>query len=83
MTQAPANGLDEPADGGDRSPRDDILVIDGLARRWSEAADHAAKADGLGALAETLATNPRGLLQHVVETAMALCRAGLRGGERP
>ena len=72
MTQTPMSD-DDPG------MLDDVLITDALARRPSRPPDHEAEARALGALAQTLATNPRALLQHVVDTAMALCRAESAG----
>ena len=63
----------------ERCTLDEVLITDELARRPSRPPDHAAEAGALGALAQTLATRPRTLLQQVVEAALALCRAESAG----
>lgn len=64
MAEPQAPGAQIPsATGGTRGALDDVLITGELARRASRSPDHAAEARAVGALAGTLATDPRGLLQ--------------------
>lgn len=56
-------------------PADDVAATDELDRRPSRAPDHEAESRALRGLAETLASRPDGVFQHLVEAAMALTRA--------
>jgi hypothetical protein len=56
-----------------------MLVIDELGRRPSRATDLDAENVALTGLAETLANEPRYLLQRLVQTTLELCRADSAG----
>ena len=50
-----------------------ILITHELYRRGSRPPDHAAESRALAALAETMASSPKALIQRLVETALELC----------
>ncbi|MDQ3894652.1 MAG: PAS domain S-box protein [Actinomycetota bacterium] len=56
-----------------------ILITHELYRRGSRPPDHAAESRALAALAETMASSPKALIQRLVETALELCRADSAG----
>jgi signal transduction histidine kinase len=58
---------------------DEVLVTAELDRRPSRPPDHAAENRALVALAEALADAPQTILQRLVDTALALCRADSAG----
>jgi PAS domain S-box-containing protein len=58
---------------------DDVLLPAGLARRPSRRPDYAAENWALTALAQEMATNPRGVLQISAELVLELCRADSAG----
>jgi PAS domain S-box-containing protein len=65
--------------GGPGVTLEDILITPELSRRRSRAPDYAAENRALVALAREMATNPKNLLQKLVELALELCRAGTAG----
>jgi PAS domain S-box-containing protein len=62
-----------------RAPLDDVLMTAELDRRPARQPDYAAESRALAALAETLAAEPRGLLQKLVDLVLELCRADSAG----
>jgi PAS domain S-box-containing protein len=58
---------------------DDVLITAELSRRSARTPDYESEARALAALAQELARDPHNLLQHVVDTALRVCRAGSAG----
>src|SRR5260370_16593747 len=65
--------------GGPGVTVEDILITPELSRRRSRAPDYAAENRALVALAREMATNPKNLLQKLVDLALQLCQAGTAG----
>jgi PAS domain S-box-containing protein len=58
---------------------DDVLITAELARRPTRTPDYESENRALTALAEAIADSPQMILQKLVETALALCRADSAG----
>src|SRR5215471_12683650 len=58
---------------------DDVLITAELARRPTRTPDYESENHALTALAEAIADSPQMILQKLVETALALCRADSAG----
>jgi PAS domain S-box-containing protein len=71
-TAAPGRTFDSP------KLRSMLSTAD-LARRPSRPPDREAEVSALIALAQSMAASPEGILQKLVDTALALCRAGSAG----
>ena len=64
---------------GDAGELGGMLITHELSRRGSRAPDYGAESRALSALAETMATSPKDLMQTLVETALELCGADSAG----
>ena len=65
--------------GGPTATLEEIDILHELDRRPSRAPDFAAESRALASLAAELATNPRNMLQRLVELAVELCHAHTSG----